>query len=126
MQALHPGAGPALCALHVWRAAEWGGGGAEEASSASSSSSGEEHSFHLHCVTDAQAAMLGGSSSSEESGQALECPLCAPLQRQVREIRASLGPRPGLAEQFFQELRASPDGFAKAAEYLSKGIMDVL
>jgi hypothetical protein len=86
---------------------------------------GEEHSFHLHCVTDAMSAQLGSADEGGSGGAgALECPICAPLHRQVRNIRASLGVRPGLQEQFFRELKASPDGFQKAAEYMAKGIMD--
>lgn len=88
-------------------------------------SRGEEHSFHLHCVTDAMSAQLGAADDAGAAGGgALECPVCASLHSQVRGIRASLGVRPGLQEQFFRELRASPDGFQKAAEYLAKGIMD--
>jgi hypothetical protein len=70
---------------------------------------GEEHSFHAHCINDAEP----------------ECPVCAPVQRSVREIRASLGgARPGQAEQFFHELGSAPDGFLKCAEYFSKGLFD--
>lgn len=103
---------------------------------------GEEHSFHQHCVTDAMAAQLGGGAVSSSSGGGgggdgsdgsyhLECPICAPSQRQVRDIRSSLGAGlasgggkggGGLSEQFFSEMSAASDGFGKAAEYLSKGI----
>lgn len=96
---------------------------------------GEEHSFHQHCVIDAMNAqfgtgtngmndttIIGGSSSSSSSLPVMECPICSYSQKQTKTIRASLGPRPGLSEQFYHELENSNDGFTKAADYLSKGI----
>ena len=97
---------------------------------------GEEHSFHAHCVSDnaalLAAAASGGTSGggsddaeAEEALASLACPLCAGEQRQVREFKASLGLSGGrTSEAFFHELSASSDGFAKAAEYLSKGVFD--
>ena len=105
-------------------AAGGGGGGAGGSAAAgavgSDATRGEEHSFHLHCVTNAnQEANMGGGGGEGT----LECPLCAEDHNRVRGIAAKLGPRPGLSEQYFRELRSTPSArlFDKAAEYLSKG-----
>ena len=67
----------------------------------------------------------GGEEEEEEALASLACPLCAAEQRQVRDFKASLGASGSrLAESFFHELSASSDGFAKAAEYLSKGVFE--
>jgi hypothetical protein len=102
---------------------------------------GEEHSFHAHCVSD-NAALLaaavagggdadGGGLDGDDDGAggggglaSLACPLCAGEQRQVRELRASLGNAGSrLGGAFFEELAAGGDGWAKATEYLAKGVM---
>jgi len=56
----------------------------------------------------------------------LECPLCAADHKRIKEIAASLGPRPDLSERFFRELHATPESglFDKAVEYLGKGLFD--
>jgi hypothetical protein len=102
-----------------------GGGGAGGEGAPPGASRGEEHSFHLLCVTQAnQDANMGGGEGAGGGAPTLECPLCAEDHNRVKGIAAKLGPRPGLSEQYFRELRATPSGrlFDKAAEYLSKGL----
>ena len=103
----------------------WGGGAGGEGGGGGGAagvggSDVVEHVFHKDCVTD----MMGLEGSGSER---LECPLCSAEHRDVRNIASGLGPRPGLVEQYWREVGATPDAglFDKAAEYLSKGLMDV-
>ena len=86
---------------------------------------GEEHSFHAHCVGEAAAEAVAAATvgSGSTSAPVLECPVCGPDQRAVRDFRAGLrGGGAALAETFFHELGSSVDGFSKCAEYVSRGI----
>ncbi len=94
-----------------------GGGGREDEGRGRA---GEEHTFHLHCVTEALSSNLGLGGGE---GSDLECPLCAQEQRHVRAVVAGLGPKPGLQEQFYSALEASSDGYLKAVEFLGRGLL---
>ncbi|PNG99746.1 Vacuolar protein sorting-associated protein 11, partial [Tetrabaena socialis] len=54
-----------------------------------------------------------------------ECPLCAPDQRRVLDIRRSMQAASLQPERFFAELREAADGFSVVAEHLGRGIMNV-
>lgn len=118
------GGGPRLGSYRAGGAAGGGGAGGEEGGLAGGKGK-EEHTFHLHCVTEALSSNLGlggGGGRDAGEGHELECPLCAGEQHRVVAIMQALGPKPGLAEQFFTSLEAAPDGFLKAAEFLGKGL----
>ncbi|GIL60245.1 hypothetical protein Vafri_14880, partial [Volvox africanus] len=54
-----------------------------------------------------------------------ECPLCAPDQRRVAEIRHSMQAASLQPERFFAELRQATDGFSVVAEHFGRGLMNV-
>lgn len=65
------------------------------------------HSYHVRCMGDEN-----------------ECWLCADENRQVLEIKRSLEANVGKHDQFFKQLKESPDGFSTAAEYFGRGIFN--
>lgn len=64
------------------------------------------HSYHLRCMGENER----------------ECPMCAAENNKILKIKKSLEANVGQHEQFFQQLEASADGFATAAEYFGRGI----
>lgn len=66
------------------------------------------HSFHLRCMGDNES----------------ECPVCAPANRTVLEMRKSLEQSAHNQDRFFQELHDAKDGFSVIAEYFGRNIMN--
>jgi len=64
------------------------------------------HSFHQRCL-----------SENEQ-----ECPLCAPENKKILEIRRSLEESIGQHDQFYKKLDNSPDGFSVVSEYFGRSI----
>ncbi|KAL6049387.1 Vacuolar protein sorting-associated protein 11 [Balamuthia mandrillaris] len=64
------------------------------------------HSFHQRC--------LGENEK--------ECPVCAPNNRKISEIKKALEENAGQHDQFFKQLEGSADGFQTVAEYFGRGI----
>lgn len=67
------------------------------------------HSFHLRCMGDSES----------------ECPVCAPANRTVIEMRKSLQQSARDQDRFFQELHDSKDGFSVIAEYFGRSMMSL-
>jgi len=65
----------------------------------------------------------GHSVNEAELGDEDGCPLCAPQQRGVAGIRASMRPTPALAERIEGERRAAPDRAAVSAEFVGAGAL---
>ena len=65
------------------------------------------HSYHARCMTDENV-----------------CDACAEENRHVLEIKRSLEANVGKHDQFFKQLKESPDGFSTAAEYFGRGIFN--
>ncbi|KAG0579723.1 hypothetical protein KC19_4G119500 [Ceratodon purpureus] len=66
------------------------------------------HSFHQRCLGDNEK----------------ECPLCAPTNRHVLDVKRSLETNVNDHDTFFQLLRNSDDGFSVIAEYFGRGILN--
>jgi hypothetical protein len=69
------------------------------------------HSFHQRCL-------VGDSDR--------ECPVCAPENQKVTEIRRQLEQSSGQHDAFFKQLEGSHDGFATVAEHFGRGIFNRL
>jgi len=66
------------------------------------------HSFHQRCLGE-----------NEQ-----ECPVCAPQNKKIFEIKRSLEDNIGQHDQFFKQLEASGDGFSTVSEYFGRGIFN--
>jgi len=66
------------------------------------------HSFHQRC--------LGENES--------ECPVCAPQNKKILEIKRSLEENVGQHDQFFKQLEGSADGFTTVSDYFGRGIFN--
>lgn len=66
------------------------------------------HSFHQRCLGDNEK----------------ECPVCAPNNRQILDMKRSLEANVNDHDTFFQLLRNSDDGFSVIAEYFGRGILN--
>jgi tetratricopeptide (TPR) repeat protein len=66
------------------------------------------HSFHQRCLGDNEK----------------ECPVCAPANRHVLDMKRSLEANVNDHDTFFQLLRNSDDGFSVIAEYFGRGILN--
>lgn len=66
------------------------------------------HSFHQRCLGDNEK----------------ECPVCAPANRHVVDVKRSLEANVNDHDTFFQLLRNSDDGFSVIAEYFGRGILN--
>jgi vacuolar protein sorting-associated protein 11 len=66
------------------------------------------HSFHQRCVGDA------------DMGDELECPLCAPENKKILDIKRSLEDASDQHDQFFNQLERSHDGFSTIAQYFGR------
>jgi len=67
------------------------------------------HSFHQRCLGDNER----------------ECPVCAPMNRKILEIKKSLAENAGQHDQFFKQLENASDGFSIVSEYFGRGIFNV-
>eukprot|EP00027_Filamoeba_sp_ATCC50430_P018912 CAMPEP_0168579026 /NCGR_PEP_ID=MMETSP0413-20121227/21645_1 /TAXON_ID=136452 /ORGANISM="Filamoeba nolandi, Strain NC-AS-23-1" /LENGTH=897 /DNA_ID=CAMNT_0008612909 /DNA_START=77 /DNA_END=2766 /DNA_ORIENTATION=- len=68
------------------------------------------HSFHLRC--------LGENES--------ECPICAPQNKKILEIKRSLEDNVSQHDSFFKQLEGSTDGFNVVSEYYGRSIFNKL
>ncbi|CAM6025247.1 unnamed protein product [Sphagnum balticum] len=66
------------------------------------------HSFHQRCLGDNEK----------------ECPVCAPANRHVLDMKRNLEANANDHDRFFQSLRNSEDGFSVIAEYFGRGILN--
>ena len=51
-----------------------------------------------------------------------ECPICAPDNRKILEMKRSLEVNAGQHDQFFKQLEGSTDGFTTVAEFFGRSI----
>jgi vacuolar protein sorting-associated protein 11 len=66
------------------------------------------HSFHQRCLGDNER----------------ECPLCAPANRTILEIKRSQEANAARHDQFFRQLEAADDGFAVVADYFGRNVFN--
>eukprot|EP01132_Coremiostelium_polycephalum_P001153 gene1153-1462_t len=66
-----------------------------------------QHSFHQRCLGENER----------------ECPVCAPSNKRILEIKRSQTESAGQHDQFFKLLRSAPDGFTTVSEYFGRGIL---
>jgi len=66
------------------------------------------HSFHQRC--------LGENEN--------ECPVCAPQNKKMLEIKRSMEEHVGRHDQFFKQLEGSIDGFTTVSDYYGNGIFN--
>eukprot|EP01104_Vermistella_antarctica_P005197 TRINITY_DN1563_c0_g1_i1.p1 TRINITY_DN1563_c0_g1~~TRINITY_DN1563_c0_g1_i1.p1 ORF type:complete len:989 (-),score=293.81 TRINITY_DN1563_c0_g1_i1:110-3076(-) len=66
------------------------------------------HSFHQRCLFD----------------DSKECPICAPNNKRILEIKHSQEENADKHTQFFRELEVSPDGFSVVSEYFGRGVFN--
>lgn len=66
------------------------------------------HSFHQRCLGENER----------------ECPLCAPNNRKILEIKRTLEENASQHDQFFKQLEGSADGFSVVSEYFGRGIFN--
>ncbi|PRP76946.1 hypothetical protein PROFUN_06224 [Planoprotostelium fungivorum] len=64
------------------------------------------HSYHLRCLGDNES----------------ECPVCAPDNRKILEMKKSLEANAVQHDQFFKQLEGSTDGFTTVAEFFGRSI----
>lgn len=75
-----------------------------------------KHSYHQQCLNVADA----------QEAEEVECPICAPLNSTVRQIRRAQEESAGRHELFVDELgRASGDRFGAVGEWFGRGVMEV-
>jgi len=67
-----------------------------------------QHSFHQRCLGDNER----------------ECPVCAPDNKRILEIKKSQSESAGQHDQFFKLLKTSPDGFSTIADYYGRSIIN--
>jgi hypothetical protein len=65
------------------------------------------HSFHQRCLGDNE-----------------ECPVCAPSNRTLLDMKLNLEQNANDHDRFFQLLRNSDDGFSVIAEYFGRGMLN--
>eukprot|EP01133_Synstelium_polycarpum_P001183 gene1183-1361_t len=66
-----------------------------------------QHSFHQRCLGDNER----------------ECPMCAPANKRILEIKKAQADSAGQHDQFFKVLESSQDGFSTVSEYFGRGIL---
>ncbi|EGG22194.1 RING zinc finger-containing protein [Cavenderia fasciculata] len=66
-----------------------------------------QHSFHQRCLGDNER----------------ECPICAPDNKRILEIKKAQSESAGQHNQFFKVLESSQDGFSTVSEYFGRGIL---
>ena len=66
------------------------------------------HSFHQRCLGDNEK----------------ECPICAPSNRTLLDMKHNLEENANDHDRFFQLLRNSDDGFSVIAEYFGRGMLN--
>ncbi|KAJ7570925.1 hypothetical protein O6H91_01G140100 [Diphasiastrum complanatum] len=66
------------------------------------------HSFHQRCLGDNER----------------ECPICAPANRTLIEMKRSLEQNANDHDRFFQLVQNSDDGFSVIAEYFGRGVLN--
>jgi vacuolar protein sorting-associated protein 11 len=66
------------------------------------------HSFHQRCLPENES----------------ECPVCAPQNKKILEIKRSLAEAQHQHDSFFRQLKGSGDGFKTVADYFGRGLFD--
>lgn len=82
-----------------------------------------KHSFHQRCLNSSTGGG-GVHSSVGDDGQGVECPQCAPANRNIRAFRTAQEEAAGRHELFKDALgRASKDRFQVVGEFFGRGVM---
>ena len=76
-----------------------------------------KHSFHQRC--------LNVPDGEEVDGSEIECPICAPQNQTVRQIRRAQEDSAGRHELFFDALGRSSERFATVGDWFGRGVMGV-
>lgn len=76
-----------------------------------------KHSFHQHC--------LNTSDTQEVDGSEIDCPICAPQNQTVRQIRRAQEESAGRHEMFLDALGRSGERFATVGDWFGRGVMGV-
>lgn len=74
-----------------------------------------EHSYHQRCLNIAEG----------ETVETVECPKCAPQNKNIRALKAAQEEYKDRHEYFKQQLDRSKDKFATIAEWYGRGVMSV-
>ena len=66
------------------------------------------HSFHQRCLGDNEK----------------ECPMCAPSNRTILEIKRSQEANASRHDQFYKQLEVADDGFSVVADYFGRNVFN--
>jgi len=77
-----------------------------------------KHSFHQRCLN-----VSDDDDGGDGAAAAAECPVCAPQNETVRQIRAAQRESAGMHELFVDALGRSRDRFGTVAEWFGRGVM---
>jgi vacuolar protein sorting-associated protein 11 len=84
-----------------------------------------KHSFHQNCLNapSSSNSFPVADSARDQEGAIVECPICAPQNAMIRDIRKAQVESAGMHELFVDALGRSKDRFGTVSEWFGRGVM---